>query len=182
MSKDKKNTNESKALKINRKDAVNLLRTLGFKETSKYDNALLATRLGKLPKYMESWEGTLDGESQELVDKILAAIKSGIEMAVTGEEPKDAKKTAGANGRAGKKKASSAKKSKKRIDCLCDALKGLPKSGKTAEEIAKAADAEYVKAGGESNVNQTVHHLAVILPVVRIFGHVTVDGDKIKPA
>lgn len=83
---------DGKLLKVARKDAAALLGAIGFKETRKYDNALLTKRLGKLKTYMESYEGTLDGDSQELVDKIIEAGPDGI--TVTGEEPKGVKKDA----------------------------------------------------------------------------------------
>ncbi len=112
---------EDKVLKISRKDAANVLNIVGFKETRKYDNALLSKRLGKLKIYMESYEGTLTGDQQEIVDKIIKAGPDG--FTVTGEEPKDAKSTAAEGGK--KDKPAKVKKA--------SGESGVKKSGESRE-------------------------------------------------
>jgi hypothetical protein len=75
-------------LKIARKDAVKLLEAMGFKTAHKASNDLLRIRLGKLKTYLESYEGTLTGDMDEVKDKVLKAGTDGV--VVTGEEPKGA--------------------------------------------------------------------------------------------
>ncbi len=88
-SKKSESESESKTLKVARKDAVSLLKTFGFKETHKYTNDLLVKRLNKMEQYKESFDGTLDGDTEELVAKV---IKAQGNITVVGEEPKGTKK------------------------------------------------------------------------------------------
>jgi len=116
----------NKAVKIARKDAVQLLTAVGFLATHKASNELLQLRMNKLKSYVESFEakeGKLNGEQQELADKIITAGKDGV--TVVGEDPKGAKDTAEgkkdklagkskpATGKGGEKKASKAKGDRK---------------------------------------------------------------------
>ena len=87
------------------------------------------------------------------------------------------------------KKTSPAKKGKKiekkkgvtRAICICRAMQSVPSKGKTIDEVAAIADKEYVKAGGTSNVTQTVHHIKVFIPAGLECGIFTVEGDKVFP-
>lgn len=82
----------------------------------------------------------------------------------------------------GKKKPEPKKvKGKKRIECICDALKKLSKKGKTAEDIAEVANKDFVKEGGNDNVKQTAHTIRVILPTLINFELVSVKKGKIFP-
>lgn len=162
-----------KSITVDRKDATAILGLMGFKDVNKYSNSLLTIRLGKLNKYMENFEGTMDGETKEKVDAILAAGAIKVE----GEEPKKAKAPKSKDGKKAPKKPA---KTKKRVDTICDALNKLPKSGRTVQEIAEISDKDYVSGGGESNVKQTVHHINVLLPALVNLKIVTVDGDKVK--
>lgn len=80
-----------------------------------------------------------------------------------------------------KEKAPKAAKpqSKKRIDCICEAIKAIPKSGLTLNEVAEKANAEFIQNGGEDNVTQTLHHLRVICPVLATFKVVEKKEDKL---
>lgn len=80
---------DEKVLKIGRDVAAKLLRTMGFKDTHKYSNEILERRLNLMKEYVANYDGTLDGDTQELVDKVIAA-KGHIK--ITGDEPKGAKK------------------------------------------------------------------------------------------
>ncbi len=80
---------DEKVLKIGRDVAAKLLRTMGFKETQKYSNEILTRRLNKMKEYVANYDGTLDGDTQDLVDAVIAA-KDHIK--VTGDEPKGTKK------------------------------------------------------------------------------------------
>jgi hypothetical protein len=191
-----KPTAESKPaiLTVPRKDAVHLLTALGFHAAHKASNAVLTLRFKKLPQLLEGFEGTLSGESRSLADAVVAAGPDGFE--IVGAEPHGVEKAGEVQapkvGKAGKKdkpakqqKASGEKtktKSKKRIDCLTDALKKLPKAGHTLENIAKIANDEYVKSGGEDNLKQTLHHLQVVLPVAVNLGYVSVNDGKLIPS
>lgn len=143
---------DDKTLKISRKDAVSMLRAIGFKTPEHCDNETTARRLGKLQRYMESYEGTLDGDTQELVDKIIKAGSDGISVMVMGDEPKKAHKEGDRNDKAtkpadkGKKKASEAgKKSGKKDGIrrkgggeLSVILARLEKGPATKEQLVKA--------------------------------------------
>lgn len=173
-----------KVLKIGRDAAAKLLRTMGFKETQKYSNEILTRRLNKMKEYVTNYDGTLDGDTQELTDKVIAA-KDHIK--VTGDEPKGAKKDSSekkpTDGKKPAKKSGESKKTKKRIDCICDVIKSLPKSGLTVDEASERANKDYIKAGGDDNLKQTVHHLRVILPAVLGLGCATMNDDgKLMPA
>lgn len=186
---------DSKTVRISRKDAVSLLGAMGFHAAHKASNSVLTLRLRKLEKYLETFEGTLTGDQDEIKDKVLKVGKDGFD--VVGEEPKGAKakddqpngpkankgvKGKGNKPTGGKKKASGEAKSKKRIDCITDVLKKLPKTGRTLNDIAKAANEDYIKAGGDDNVKQTLHHLQVILPAVVNLGFATMNDDKLVPS
>ena len=175
-------------LTVTRKDAVELLTDLGFNTARKFTNDVITRRLGKMKMYLEAFEGTLSGKMQELADDIMKAGKNNIVLEgkePASRKPKGQKASAGkkATGKktAGKKASKKKSTSKKRIDCICDAICKLPKSGKSKNQIAKQADEAYVKAGGSTNVKQTLHHLQVILPALINFGIVKQDGDKLTP-
>ena len=87
---------DEKVLKVKRIDAAKLLRVMGFKDTQKYSNDLLEKRLNKMEQYKANYDGTLDGDTEEMVDKIIAA-KGNIQ--VTGDEPKGSKKEAPEGGK-----------------------------------------------------------------------------------
>jgi hypothetical protein len=178
----------AKKITVTRKLAIELLTDLGFKDIRKADNATMQRRLGKMKMYLDSYEGTLNGDMQTLATKCIKAGKDNI--TVEGKEPKAKKDKAGKDkagkGKAGKGKAGKdqTKKTpkKKRINFICDVLKGLPKSGKTKDQIAKQANQAFVKAEGTDNEAQTLHHLNVILPAVIDLNVVVMKDDKILPA
>ena len=81
MSKKEKNQ-----ITVTRKEAIELLTDLGFKDIGKADNVTMERRLGKMKLYLESFEGTMNGDMKALADNCIKAGKDSIK--VTGEEPK----------------------------------------------------------------------------------------------
>ena len=88
MSKKSKKTEAAEATKITvpRNKAVELLTDLGFKDICKADNATMTRRLGKMKMYLESFDGTLNGDMKKLADSVVAAGKDNV--VIEGEEPK----------------------------------------------------------------------------------------------
>jgi hypothetical protein len=80
------------------------------------------------------------------------------------------------------KKAEKKKVTVTRSACICKVMNSVPAKGKTIDELALLADTAYTKAGGTSNVKQTVHHIKVLIPAAVEWGIITVDGNKILPA
>jgi len=178
----------AKKITVNRKEAIELLTDLGFKDIRKADNATMERRLGKMKLYLDSFEGTLNGEMEKLSKKCIKAGKDNI--TVQGTEPKDkakAGKSKAGKSKAGKSKTGKSKAkakktpSKKRVNFICEILKNLPKSGKSREQIAEQANKAYVKAEGSDNEKQTMHHLLVVLPVAIDFGVVTMKDGNVIP-
>jgi hypothetical protein len=58
-------------LKIDRKDAISILQTLGFKDKAKLPNEKLIIWMDKLGKFTESADVTWAGKTKELVDSIV---------------------------------------------------------------------------------------------------------------
>lgn len=185
-----KNSGKATTMKVSRKDAQNILKALGFNNTHKYANSLLLKRMDNLATYVKGYDGTLSGDLQEFADQVIAAGAGNIEVtgaeptgAVAGVKKSSSKKTSGKKDTAKKSssKKPSSKKGKKRLDCLCDALRKLPKSGKTLEDVAANANDDYIKAGGDDNAKQSLHHLMVILPALVAFDIVKVEDGKVFP-
>lgn len=182
--KDRTMAKKKETLKVTRKQAVELLADLGFGNSRKDTNEVLLRRLGKLKRYKDNFKGTLNGAMEELAGDI---IKAGVDnIALEGEEPKTkvkggkkSKTNSKAKKAAGKPKSKS--KTKKRIDSICDAIKKIPKSGKTLKQIAEQANQDYMKAGGDDNAKQTLYQLRVVLPTLINFEIVSQEGDKLKP-
>ena len=109
MSKKSKKTETVEATKITvpRNKAVELLTDLGFKDICKADNATMTRRLGKMKMYLESFDGTLNGDMKKLADSVVAAGKDGV--IIEGEEPK-------AKGAGKEKKAAGKPKEKAGVD------------------------------------------------------------------
>lgn len=141
---------DEKVLKIGRDVAAKLLRTMGFKETQKYSNEILTRRLNKMKEYVANYDGTLDGDTQELVDKVIAA-KDNIK--VTGDEPKGSKKDTSdkkadggkkASGKGGEKKTPKARQprasgpsNKEQVWKLYEKVSNKDKAGEKAEDWYK---------------------------------------------
>lgn len=98
---------KQKSLEVSRNDAVDLLTSLGFVDIRKADEETLVRRLGKLKRYLESYEGTLTSEKQELADTIL---KAG-SITITGSDTPKGKAGKGKSKGPKPTKASRAKKS-----------------------------------------------------------------------
>ena len=128
---------DEKVLKVKRIDAAKLLRVMGFKDTQKYSNDLLEKRLNKMEQYKANYDGTLDGDTEEMVDKIIAA-KGNIQ--VTGDELKGSKKEAPEGG----KKANS-KTTEKAIG-----KGGEKKAKKTTSKGAEGVDAFGSRIGSNN--------------------------------
>ena len=79
----------AKKITVTRKEAVELLTDLGFKDIRKADNATMERRLGKMKLYLDSFEGTMNGEMKTLSKKCIKAGKDNI--TVKGDEPKAGK-------------------------------------------------------------------------------------------
>lgn len=57
------------------------------------------------------------------------------------------------------------------------ALKEISPKGKTITELAEIANSAFVKAGGDDNAKQTLHHIKVLMPAAIAWGVVSVKGD-----
>jgi len=134
-------------------------------------------RLRKIGQYMEAFEGKLSGDDQKLVDTIIAA---GDNISVDVSDPAFAEPK-NPDGKKTDTKKKSAKKTAKRIDCVCAMLKKLPDKGASIEQVAKLANQMYVKGGGDDNVKQTIHHLRVVMPTLQNFDIIKVEDGKLFP-
>jgi hypothetical protein len=185
-----KTTETTEILKVNRNDAVNILTTIGFKETRKYTNALLAIRLNKLKSFMEAWDGTLDGKTQEHVNKIIEAGPNG--FVIVGEESKQAKKSgkdekkpAKKNKTDGKaKKVVKGKKEKKKGNHLnrsAAAVLSMKKmgSGHTVKEIAERANKMLIESGEPDNIRETTYRTMWAVQALVAFGACQMDEKKV---
>jgi len=177
----KKTASTTKTLGVPRRDGISLMKTFGFTAPHKLTNDKLLMRLGKTSQYMEAFGGTLTGKDADLVEAIIAA---GDNISIVGEGPAAAK-SKGAKGAKGKAAPKAAKvkatPKTKRIDCVCAMLKKLPVKGASIEQVAKLANSMYIKAGGDDNEKQTLHHLRVVLPTLKSFGIVAVEKGKLFP-
>lgn len=71
------------------------------------------------------------------------------------------------------------KKKSTRTIIVCDVLRKLPQPT-TIEDAAKTVDTGFVKAGGNSNVKQTIHLIKVLLPAAVEWGIVEQVDGKLK--
>lgn len=95
------------SLEVKRDDAIAVLRAIGFKTPHKADNAKLTSRLNRMKELMDGYDGTLNGATQELVDKF---IKAEGTIKVTGAEPKGSSKSTTSGEKKAKKEAKSPRK------------------------------------------------------------------------
>lgn len=175
---------------------------LGFKSADTWDRVKVTQKLDNLPKLVEKAGNTseiLDDAQSSLLDDLLNALDAGTSITLTeseDEEPTAAEPAAEeAPAPAPTKKGVPAKKAQ-----TVTATKAAPKppekkhtstrleaAAKTIvrkqswklDEVIEAADAEYVKAGGNSNPKESAWAVKVALQVLTAVEMVTVADGKI---